>query len=41
MTVRPSSLGARYYSLQQVEYCRNLIFGRNFPYICKLFKAFL
>jgi len=27
----------RYYSLQQVEYCRNLIFGRNFP-IHKLFE---
>jgi hypothetical protein len=30
------SLG-RYYSLQQVEYCRNLIFRRNFP-IHKLFE---
>src|ERR1700731_31696 len=28
---------ARYYSLQQVEYCRNLIFRRNFP-IHKLFE---
>jgi hypothetical protein len=27
----------RYYSLQQVEYCRNLIFRRNFP-IHKLFE---
>ncbi len=27
----------RYYSLQQVEYCRNLIFPRNFP-IHKLFE---
>jgi hypothetical protein len=27
----------RYYSLQQVEYCRNLIFKRNFP-IHKLFE---
>jgi hypothetical protein len=27
----------RYYSLQQVEYCRNLIFQRNFP-IHKLFE---
>ena len=23
---------SRYYSLQQVEYCRNLIFRRNFPH---------
>jgi hypothetical protein len=28
---------SRYYSLQQVEYCRNLIFRRNFP-IHKLFE---
>src|SRR5579864_5251937 len=27
---------SRYYSIQQVEYCRNLIFRRNFP-IHKLF----
>jgi len=27
----------RHYSLQQVEYCRNLIFRRNFP-IHKLFE---
>jgi hypothetical protein len=30
---------SRYYSLQQVEYCRNLIFRRNFP-IHKLFERF-
>jgi hypothetical protein len=28
---------SRYYSLQQVEYCRNLVFRRNFP-IHKLFE---
>ena len=30
----------RYYSLQQVEYCRNLIFRRNFP-IHKTIRALL
>src|SRR5260370_16337492 len=28
---------SRHYSLQQVEYCRNLVFRRNFP-IHKLFE---
>ena len=34
---RPAINLSRYYSLQQVEYCRNLIFRRNFP-IHKLFE---
>ncbi len=36
-TDRHATYLSRYYSLQQIEYCRNLIFRRNFP-IHKLFE---
>jgi hypothetical protein len=36
-TDRRATYLSRYYSLQQLEYCRNLIFRRNFP-IHKLFE---